>query len=63
VTNLALSLPTVWGYYYVLQSATNLVAPVIWKNESTNAGTGGSLLLNVPVTPGKPHWFGRMLVY
>ncbi len=63
VTNLALSLPTVSGYHYVLQSATNLVAPVIWTSESTNTGTGASLLLNVPVTPGKPQKFVRVRVY
>lgn len=62
-TNLVVATPTVLGANYVLQSATNLTPTIIWHNESTNAGTGGNLILNVPIEPGKPHKFLRFWVY
>jgi len=62
-TNLVVSVPTVTGVNYVLQSATNLTPTIFWVNESTNAGTGGNLILNVPIEPGKPQKFVRFWVY
>ena len=62
-TNLVVSATTVSGASYVLQSATNLTPTVIWNNESTNAGTGGTLTLNVPIEPGKPQKFLRVWAY
>ena len=62
-TNLVVSVPTVSGYNYVLQSTTNLTPTINWQNESTNAGTGGNLILNVPIEPGKPQKFLRFWVY
>ena len=57
------SVATVSGYNYVLQTATNLTWSITWQNESTNAGTGGDLILSVPVEPGKPQKFLRFWVY
>jgi autotransporter-associated beta strand protein len=62
-TNLVVSVPTVSGVNYVLQSATNLTPTINWKNETTNAGTGGNLILDVPIEPGKPQKFLRFRVY
>ena len=62
-TNLVVSATTVSGASYVLQSATNLTPTVIWNNESTNAGTGGTLTINVPIEPGKPQKFLRFWAY
>jgi autotransporter-associated beta strand protein len=62
-TNLVLSVPTTSGYNYVLQSTTNLTPAITWMNESTNAGTGGNLILNVPIDPDKPQRFLRFWVY
>ena len=62
-TNLVVSTPTVLGANYVLQSATNLTPTINWQSESTNAGTGGNLILNVPIEPGKPQKFLRFWVY
>ena len=62
-TNLVVSVPTTTGFNYVLQSATNLTPVISWLNESTNAGTGGHLILNVPIEPAKPQKFLRLRVY
>ena len=62
-TNLVVSIPTVAGTNYVLQSATNLTPTIAWVNESTNVGTGGTLTLNVPIQPSKPRKFLRFWVY
>jgi hypothetical protein len=62
-TNLVVSVWTVSGANYVLQSATNLTPTINWSNESTNAGTGGNLFLHVPIEPGKPQKFLRCWVY
>jgi hypothetical protein len=51
------------GANYVLQTATNLTPTINWQSESTNAGTGGNLILNVPIEPGKPQKFLRFWVY
>lgn len=62
-TNLVATVPTVSGANYVLQTATNLTPAIIWRNESTNAGTGGNLLLYVPIDPATPRKFVRVWVY
>lgn len=62
-TDLVVTTPTVSGFNYVLQSTTNLTPTIYWQNESTNAGTGGNLTLNVPIEPGKPQKFLRFWVY
>ncbi len=62
-SNLVVSVPTVSGAYYVLQSATNLTPAVSWKNESTNAGTGVTLMLTVPIQPSPPQKYLRFWVY
>jgi hypothetical protein len=62
-TNLVVTVPTASGYNYVLQSATNLTPTITWQNESTNPGTGGNVILNVPIEPGKPQKFLRFWVY
>ena len=62
-TNLVVSVSTVSGANYVLQSTTNLTPTVNWVNESTNAGTGGALILDVPIEPNKPQKFLRFWVY
>ena len=62
-TNLVVSVPTVSGFSYVLQSTTNLAPTIFWNSESTNAGTGGNLILNVPIEPGKLQKFLRFWVY
>ena len=62
-TNLVVTVPTTSGYNYVLQSTTNLTPTINWLNESTNAGTGGNLILNVPIEPAKPQKYLRFSVY
>ena len=62
-TNLVVTVPTVAGFNYVLQSTTNLTPTINWQNVSTNAGTGVNLILNVPIEPGKPRKFLRFWVY
>ena len=61
--NLVVSVLTAPVGNYVLQSATNLTPTINWQNESTNAGTGGTLTLNVPIDPNKPRKFLRFSVY
>ena len=62
-TNLVVPVETISGYSYVLQSTTNLAPPSAWFNESTNAGTGSTLILNVPFDPNEPQKFLRFWVY
>jgi len=62
-TNLVVSVATVVGVNYVLQSATNLTPTINWQNESTNAGTGGNLILNVPIEPSQPQKYLRFRLY
>jgi autotransporter-associated beta strand protein len=62
-TNLVVPVRTVSGANYVLQSATNLTPTINWKNESTNAGTGGNLILTVPIQPAQPMKFLRFWAY
>ena len=61
--NLIITVPTVSGGNYVLQSATNLVPPVAWANVSTNPGTGSNLILNVPIDRAQPRTFFRFWAY
>ena len=62
-TNLVFSVATTLGANYVLQSATNLTPTINWSNESTNAGTGGDLILNVPINLSQPEKYLRLWVY
>ena len=62
-TNLVVSVLTAPVGHYVLQSTTNLTPTVVWRNESTNDGTGGTLTLSVPIDPNKPQKFVRFWVY
>jgi hypothetical protein len=60
--SLSLQVPTISGYSYVLQSATNLLPPIVWLDETTNVGTGGTVLFNVPVITDAPQKFLRVRV-
>ena len=62
-TNLLVSVSTVSGANYVLQSATNLTPTINWQNESTNAGTGGILIFTIPIQSAQPMKFLRFWVY
>jgi hypothetical protein len=62
-TNLHLQIASQSGYYYVVQAATNLAPPTAWSNFSTNAGTGGTMNLSVPVSPSQPQRFFRLWAY
>jgi autotransporter-associated beta strand protein len=59
-TNVVLQLAnSLVGTNYVLQSATNLVPPVTWTPVVTNAGTGGTITINLPFNPASPEMFFR----
>ncbi|MFO1512624.1 MAG: cadherin domain-containing protein [Verrucomicrobiota bacterium] len=62
-TTFTLQLASTAGVNYVLQGATNLVAPINWTSLSTNAGTGGLLTIPAPVTLGEPQQFYRLQAY
>lgn len=62
-TNINLSFPSEAGVNYVLQSATQIAAPIAWTSLSTNVGTGAVLDLSVPVNVGEPSRYFRLLVY
>ena len=62
-TNLVVSVATVLGANYVLQSATNLTPTINWLNESTNVGTGANLIFNVPIQPAQPQKYLRFWLY
>jgi len=59
--NLTVQFQSATDVIYVLQAATNLVAPVAWANLSTNAGNGGLLTIPVPVDISQPQRFYRMM--
>ena len=61
--NLQLQIASQSGYNYVVQSATNLTAPVTWSNISTNSGTGGTLNLSAPISTTEPERFFRVWAY
>ena len=61
--NLLMPVNSQSGYTYVLQSATNLVPPVVWIGVTTNAGTGGVLNFSAPVNPAQPQSFFRVVAY
>lgn len=61
-TNLVLSVMTVSGYNYYLESTTNLTPPVIWSTNSTTAGTGGTITNTAPISSVQPKMFFRYLV-
>ncbi len=62
-TNLAVTVATVAGGNYVLQSTTNLTPIINWQNEATNSGTGGNLIFNVPIPPAQTRKFLRFWTY
>jgi hypothetical protein len=54
----SLEFPSETGFDYVLQQATRLVPVTLWRNLSTNAGTGSILSLNPsPALPSSEQWF------
>ena len=53
--------PTVSGFNYILQ-VTPTLAPAVWTNVQTNAGTGGPLNFSFPITSGNPQEFFRISV-
>ncbi|MEK7780071.1 MAG: LamG-like jellyroll fold domain-containing protein, partial [Verrucomicrobiota bacterium] len=62
-SNLQLQIASQSGYNYVVQAATNLAPPIVWSNVSTNAGTGATLNLSAPISPGTPQRFFRVWAY
>jgi hypothetical protein len=62
-TNLQLQIASQSGYNYIVQGTTNLAPPIVWSNLHTNAGTGGTINLSVPVSPSQPQRFFRVWAY
>jgi hypothetical protein len=62
-TNFSLRVASQSGVNYVLQTTTNLTAPVAWQNLSTNTGNGGTLTLLAPVNSAVAKRFWRVLTY
>jgi hypothetical protein len=58
-SQLVMSLATVYGRQYILESATNLAPPIAWTPVLTNAGTGGWITNEVPVSTTVPRRFYR----
>jgi len=50
------------GFNYVLQATPALSTPITWTPISTNAGTGGTLIITNAITPGNPRQFFRISV-
>lgn len=61
--NLLMPVNSQTGYTYVLQSATNLVPPVVWSGVTTNSGTGGTINFTAPVNPAQPQSYFRVVAY
>ena len=61
-TNFLLVFPSASGVQYVVEYKTNLSEPESWLPLSTNAGTGGLLTNEVPLTEGASNRFYRVLV-
>jgi autotransporter-associated beta strand protein len=61
-TNFVLQFSTQTGANYVLQSATNLIEPILWVNEQTNSGTDGVLTMRLPIGA-EPQRFFRVVAY
>jgi photosystem II stability/assembly factor-like uncharacterized protein len=59
-TNFAMQTQSESGMDYALEQATNLVSPMAWIDLSTNAGTGGTLTIPVPVGPSPLTRFYRL---
>ncbi len=59
---LVLQFQSEFGLTYVLESATNLIAPVLWSPRLTNEGSGAVLTLPIPINPGEPQSFFRLKV-
>jgi hypothetical protein len=61
-TNFTLQVPfSQPGFNYVVQ-ATPTLAPAAWTGIQTNAGTDGTLIFTIPITPGNPQTFYRISV-
>lgn len=60
--NLLLSIQTVSGVNYILQTTPSLEAPVIWTSLSTNSGTGGILSFPIPMNTEGGRSFFRFVV-
>jgi hypothetical protein len=59
-TNFTLQIQSQSGMDYALEQATNLASPIPWCDLSTNAGTGGTLTIPVPVGPFSPENFYQL---
>jgi autotransporter-associated beta strand protein len=60
--HLVLSVNTMTGKNFILQSAPSLTPPVVWTPVNTNAGTGSILINAVPLVPGENQKFFRYLM-
>jgi autotransporter-associated beta strand protein len=58
--NLVLRTATVAGHNYILLSTPSLEGTPVWTQVSTNAGTGGTITLTVPVSLTQPREFFRL---
>lgn len=61
-TDISLQFPTSANGTYVLESATNLNHGTIWTPVSTNAGTGGTIAINLLVNRSQPQQYFRLSV-
>ena len=61
-SNIVFRTNTRLGTSYILQSAPDLTAPVVWTSVVTNAGTGGPLTNSLPQNSPAPKQFFRYLL-
>jgi hypothetical protein len=61
-STLTVPVATQTGFDYVLQG-TSLLAPAVWTNIQTNAGTGGTVNFSVPFSLGNPQQYFRVAAY
>jgi autotransporter-associated beta strand protein len=62
-TNLMLQFPTEIGVTYVLQSAPNLIAPIVWTSQKTNSGDGTFQSLSIPIDPLQSERYFRLQAF
>jgi uncharacterized protein with beta-barrel porin domain len=62
-TNLVLQFPTEAGVTYVLQSAPNLIAPIVWTPQKTNSGDGTFQSLSIPIDPLQSERYFRLQAF
>jgi fibronectin type 3 domain-containing protein len=60
--NMAVRVATASGHTYYLLSATNLAPPIVWKTNSTTAGTGGTITNLVPINHSQQDLFLKYMV-